>query len=554
MSQRHLLIVVLCLAWIVPGLIGHDPWKSDEATTFGVVYELLQGGSWLKPSLAGETFLDEPPLYYLTAAATAWLTSALLPLHDGARLATGLFMALTFLFCGLASRELNGRGKGAIAALLMLGCFGLVVRSHQIVTDIAPLAGFAMGYYALALAQSQTPGRARLGGLLLGVAVGMVFLSQGTLETAILALIAITLPLVSAAWRTRSYAQALGIAALFAVPAIVAWPLALHLQSPMLFETWMRHDLRTLFTGEGRDVFYYLRVLPWYAWPVWLVCVWTLWMARRQPRPHAFALPHPYATPAIALPLTGLVVSVAVLSCASSARDLYALPLLPALALLAVPGVGALRRGAANAWLWFSVMAATFFVLAAWFYWAGLELGVPARLHAHLHRIQPDYTPGFKGWAFTLAAGYTVAWFILLTQFKRLKHIAERPVIAWAAGATVVWGLLNILFLPWIDTGKSYRSVFVSMQQNLPAHYRCVSSRNLGESQRATLHYFANIVTHREEVAARRRDCDLLLTQGVAKEDFTRPGWRKIWEGARPGDKVERYRLYRRLSSANPLR
>ena len=85
MSQRHLLVVLLCLAWIVPGLIGHDPWKSDEATTFGVVYELLQSGSWLKPSLAGETFVDEPPLYYLTAAATAWLTSALLPLHDGAR-------------------------------------------------------------------------------------------------------------------------------------------------------------------------------------------------------------------------------------------------------------------------------------------------------------------------------------------------------------------------------------------------------------------------------------------------------------------------------------
>ena len=98
MTQRHLLIALLCLAWIVPGLIGHDPWKSDEAYTFGVVYELLQGGSWLAPSLAGEPFLDEPPLYYLSAAATAWLTSAILPLHDGARLATGLYMALTLLF------------------------------------------------------------------------------------------------------------------------------------------------------------------------------------------------------------------------------------------------------------------------------------------------------------------------------------------------------------------------------------------------------------------------------------------------------------------------
>ncbi len=548
MSQRHLLIVVLCFAWILPGLIGHDPWKSDEAYTFGVVYELLQGGSWLKPSLAGETFLDEPPLYYLTAAATAWLTSAILPLHDGARLATGFYMGLTFLFCGLASRELHGRGKGAIAALLMLGCFGLVVRSHQIVTDIAPLAGFAMGYYALALAQSQKSGSPRIGGLLLGIAIGMVFLSQGTLETAILVLIAVTLPLVSAAWRTRGYAQTLGIAALIAVPAVAAWPLALHLQSPALLDTWLQHDLLTLFTGEGRELFYYLRVLPWYAFPVWVVCLWTLWMARKQ----APVQPHPYTAPALALPLTGLALTMALLSVGSNARDLYALPLLPALALLAAPGVGSLRRGSANLWLWFSVMATTFFIIVGWFYWSGLELGVPARLHAHLHRIQPGYTPGFKAMAFTLAAGYTLAWFVLLTQLKHLKP--ERPVIAWAAGVTVIWGLLNFLFLPWIDTGKSYRSVFTSMQQSLPAQYRCVSSRNLAESQRAMLHYVGNIVTHREEVATRRRDCDLLLIQGVAKETVAPPGWRKIWEGARPGDKVERYRLYRRLPSGNTSR
>ncbi len=549
MLQRHLLIALLCLAWIVPGLIGHDPWKSDEATTFGVVYELLRGGSWLTPSLAGEPFFDEPPLYYLTAAATAWLTSALLPLHDGARLATGFYMALTFLFCGLASRELNGHGKGMLAALLLLGCFGLVVRGHQTVTDITPLAGFAMGYYALALAQSQRPGTPLYGGLLLGGALGMVFLSQGILETAILALIAIALPLVSIAWRTHSYAKTLGIAALVAAPAIVAWPLALHLQSPALFGTWVRHDLHSFFTGEGRDIFYYLRVLPWYAWPVWVVCLWTLWMAYRQgarQSEHQLQrqpLRQPFAAPAIALPLTGFILSVAMLSLGSSARELYALPLLPALALLAVPGVGSLRRGAANAWLWFSVMAATFFIVVGWFYWMGLELGIPARLHAHLHRIQPGYTPGFKWLPFTVAACYTVAWFILLT---RLKRIPERPVIAWAAGVTVIWALLNVLFLPWIDTGKSYRSVFVSMQKSMPAQYRCVSSRNLAASQRAVLHYVSNIVTQREEVAGRRRDCDLLLTQGIAREEVVPPGWRKIWEGARPGDKVERYRLYRR--------
>lgn len=529
MSQRHYLTILLCLAWILPGLIGHDPWKSDEAYTFGMIYELLRGGSWLAPSLAGEPFFDEPPLYYLTSAATAWLTSSFLPLHDGARLATGLYMGLTFLFCGLASRELNGTGKGTLAALLLLGTFGLVVRSHQIITDIAPLAGIAMGYYALALALR----RPQAAGAWLGCALGMVFLSQGLLETAILALIAMVLPLASPAWRTRGYARALGVAVLVALPLILAWPLVMYTQAPATFELWLRQDAGAIFSLEGRELFYYLRVLPWYAWPVWLVGLWTLWVARHKS----------YAAPAVALPLTGLCITLGILSVASNARDLYALPLLPALALLAVPGLANLRRGAANAWLWFSVMATTFFIIVGWVYWSGLELGVPARLHAHLHRIQPGYVPGFRALAFTLGLLYTAAWLILLA---RLKQITERPVVAWAAGVTVIWGMLNILFLPWIDTGKSYRGVFVSLKQSLPPQFDCMSSQRLAESQRAMLHYFADIVTHREEAAGRRRDCDLHLTQGGPKEEFATEGWRKIWEGARPGDKIERYRLYQR--------
>lgn len=530
MSLRHLLITLLCVAWIVPGLVAHDPWKTDDAYTFGVIYDMLRGGSWLVPTLAGETFLDEPPLYYLTAVITATLASPFLPLHDGARLATGLYMALTLLFCGMAGRELHGKGNGAVAGLLLMGCFGLVLRGHETITDVAPLAGFALAYYALAL----TLRRDVPGGLLLGMALGVVFLSQGTLETVIVALIAALLPAVCKEWRTRAYGRALLVAMLVAAPLIAAWPLALHLRSPALLDAWLRADLYPLLQTTERDVTFYARIMPWHAWPVWALGAWTLWVARREQ----------YATPALALPLTGFVVTLAALSVASNARDLYALILLPALALLAVPAARGLRRGAANAWFWFSVTGVTFFMIVAWFYWTGLELGLPERLHAHLHRLQPGYAPGFKWLPFTLAACYTVAWFVLLAKLKRSP---ERPAVVWAAGITVLWALTAILFVGWVDTGKSYRAVFTSMQQSLPAQYQCISSRNLGESQRGMLHYYADVITYRDEIATRRRDCDLLLMQGVVREETAPAGdWRKIWEGSRPGDKVERYRLYQR--------
>lgn len=535
MSQRHLLIALLCVAWIMPGLIGHEPWKTDEAYTFGVIYDMLRGGSWLTPTLAGELYLDEPPLYYLTAAATALMASSLLPLHDGARLATGLYMALALWFCALASRELHGKGNGAIAALLLLGCFGLVLRSHEIITDSAPLAGFALAYYALALAL-RVPLR---GGVLLGCALGVVFLSQGVLETLILMLIAAALPAWSAAWRTRSYARALRVAAGIAVPLIVSWPLALYLRAPALLEAWLQRDLYAMLAGTGREVSFYLSILPWHAWPVWVLCLWTLWVHRMQS-----ARGEPFATPAIALPLTGFVITLVLLSIGSGARDVYALILLPAAALLAVPGLRTLRRGAANAWYWFGVTGTTFFIVVAWFYWTGLELGAPARLHAHLHRLQPGYEPGLKLLPFTLAAGYTLAWFVLLA---RLKRSTQRPAVVWAAGVTVLWGLTAILFVGWVDTGKSYRAVFTGLQQNLPATYNCVASDRLGDSQRAMLHYYADVITHRHDAAAQTRNCDLLLLQGVAREEpALDANWRKIWEGSRPGDRVERYRLYQR--------
>ena len=54
MTQRHAWVALLCIAWIIPGVVGHDPWKPDEAYTFGVVYDMLRGGSWLVPTLTGD--------------------------------------------------------------------------------------------------------------------------------------------------------------------------------------------------------------------------------------------------------------------------------------------------------------------------------------------------------------------------------------------------------------------------------------------------------------------------------------------------------------------
>ena len=535
-SRRALLAALLCAAWILPGLIGHDPWKPDEAHTFGVVYEMLRGGSWVVPSLAGEPFIDKPPLFYLTAAATAKLFSFALPLHDAARLATGLWMAITFGFIAVAGRALYSIRYGAISALLLLGCFGYVVRAHLMLTDMALLAGFAMTYYGFAAALR----RPAAGGFWIGTGIGVGFLANGLLAPVVLGVTALLLPALVRDWRNRGYAAALGVGVVAAAPWLVIWPVLFYLRAPELFQAWLWAETYGRYLsqapGARTGVLYYLGILPWYAFPVWLLALWTLWGARATG----------YARPAILLPIVGFAVTLAALSASSEARELYALPLLLPLSLLAAGAPETLRRGAAGAWYWFSAMAFTFFAVVFWFYWSGLELGVPARLHEHLHRIRPGYDPGFRWLPFSFGVLYTLFWLAVLASFRKTPM---RPVVVWGAGITTMWALMTTLFIGWADNVKSYRSMVVSMQGALPRKYDCMSSRGLGEAQRAMLHYFGGIITRRDEVAERRRRCQLLLVQGHPRAEVApRGGWKKIWEGGRPGDKDERYRLYRRTA------
>ena len=65
------------------------------------------------------------------------------------------------------------------------------------------------------------------------------------------------------------------------------------------------------------------------------------------------------------------------------------------------------------------------------------------------------------------------------------------------------------------------------------------------------LQYFADIVTYRETEPTRKRDCDVLLVQGAYNRiHIFDDSWNLIWQGARPGDDRELYRLYRKKKGA----
>jgi len=527
------LTVVICAAWILPGLVGHDPWKPDEAYTFGLVYHVLQGGSWIVPTLAGEPFMEKPPLFVLTAALFAQVFSFLLPLHDAARLAAGFYVALAFGFTAAASRELHGPNRGWVATLLLLGSLGLVVRAHQLITDTALFAGFAIAAYGLAL-MLRRPG---WGGVALGVGTGVGFLAKGLLAPGVLGLTTLALIVGCRAWRSRAGLTGMCVAFLVLLPWLTLWPWALYAESPALFHEWFWTNNFGRFLG-GTNLgpqahsWHYLGILPWYAFPSLPLALWVLWGTRVSR----------FGRPAIQLPTVLFAITFLVLSASDDARELYAMPMLIPLALLATPAVDSLRRGASNAVYWFGIMGFSFFAIVAWIYWSGLELGIPQRLSAHLHKLQPAYDSHVRWLPFSVALLYVAGWIALLV---RLGRRPERPVIVWAAGMTLMWGMLMTLFIGYADVSKSYRGMIAAMTRTLPDYYDCMSSRSIGEPMRAMLHYQAGIITYREEVPERARTCDVLLVQGErARPPEIPAGWHQMWEGTRPGEKKEYFWLY----------
>lgn len=533
---KAFLLGLLCLIWLGTGLVGHDPWKPDEVSGFGLIYSMLQNGDWLAPTIAGEPFMDKPPLFYWTAALFAKLFSPLLPLHDGARLASGFYTALTLLFVGLAGRKLYGENRGWAAVIILIGCLGMLVSAHQMTTDLALLAGCAMMLHGFSLSKE----RVLLSGALIGTGMGIGFMSKGFISPILLVLIAANLPLAFRSWRKRQYYLSLAAAFLFALPWLTIWPLLLYQYSPQLFSEWAwTHNIGKWIsyakTGPGKDSLYYLENLPWLAWPAMPLAVWVVWKSRKRLSQRED----------LQLPLVSFAVMLVTLSLAADIEEVFALPMLLPITLLATSSLSMLKRGAANALDWFGIMTFALIAILMWWGWAGLLLDNHAKITHWLKDYQPGFEPELHTAPFVIAIIATVTWVVMVWRVGRSMR---RATLNWAAGVTLIWILAMTLWLPWLDSGKSYRGMVAAMTQALPAHYQCIAAEHLGDGHRAMMYYFGNIITLRDP----KHLCDLRLIRGdrLSKPLRDENHWEKIWEGSRKGDKNEHFRLYRRVGAS----
>ena len=521
------MLAAMLAFYVLAGLFGRDPWKGEDAIHIGTAWHMLHYSDWLSPDLAGRAF-HEPPLYYWSAALTGTLFGNWLPMHEAMRLASGIWVALALMGLYYAGRELYGQDSAAASPLLLAGCAGLLFHAH----DAQPML-IALAAYSGALGALATLGRKpRLTGIYYGLAVAGCLLGTG---------IGPTLPLLAIApiawWLSPDRSKALhtlaiglGIAALLILP----WPLLLLNFEPSRFHGWLATELKPLktpfsFPGAG----HFLSLLPWFAFPALPLAGWTLWTRR-----------HSLNAPAQILPLAFFLIILLMLALAFQPREIPALLLLPPLALLATPGALTLRRGAANAFDWFAMMTFSVFAGMIWLSWSAMALGWPERLAQRVVVLRPGFTGQFDLSDFLLGLAATAWWIWLIFTAPRSPY---RSLTHWTLGFTTLWLLATTLILPWFDYGKTYRPVAQAIAREMPAGQSCLAERGLTDAQRASLAYFIEIEPAAIDSTAGKA-CDWLLIGGDTRQELTAPSgkWTKVWEGSRPGDRKEKFRLFKR--------
>ena len=532
------LFLIICAAWILPGLIGHDPWKPDEAISFGVIHTMLRDGQWLVPSIAGIPSYDYPPLYHWAAALLALLLSPVLSAHDGARLASGVFMAIALFYTHKTAKRLFDERAGRISVLLLIGCIGMFVRGHEINPELAGLAGLAFSLYGMTRIRSEPT----KGGVTTGIGAGIIALSIGIVPAMAPVLISLTLMSVLGEWRNRVCLRGIGIAFLVSIPFMLVFPIILILHEQPSLVPWigtiLGMPLQQAALRRALDVTYFVSVLPWFGLPALPFALWLWWKDRSKLRERV----------ELALPLAAFITLLILLSFTRKASDAAAVVLLIPLALAAACALDRLPRGLASFMDWFGLVFFGLAAIAVWLYWTAAVTGYPEAAARAMARQVPGYTFTFSLIPFSVALTLSGVWLYAVARAHRNNR---RAVVNWTAGVTLLWMLLNMLGLPAVDHVRSYRSTAMVIAGKLPAPSTgCVASLNLGDAQRATFDYFANLrfVASSQPAAA---NCLWLVTQGTRNNaPPVETDWRMVWDGARPGDNVERLRLYQRTPPA----
>jgi 4-amino-4-deoxy-L-arabinose transferase-like glycosyltransferase len=533
-------LLLLCAAYLLPGIFGRDPWRGADLTAFGQMVAMAEGRtSWWLPLLGGVPTDAALLPHWLGAASIALLTPWMDPVL-AARLPFALLLAavlalvwyttfhlarteaaqpVPFAFGGEAHPVDYARAMADGALLALMATLGLLQLGHETTPELLQLAAVAMCLYALAAApyRSWKPRAAVL------VALPALAASGAPTVALVLGLGGSLICARSAYPQVRHFTRWVLLAT--AVAAVVA----------ALLGAWAWRATG-VDTGNLGSI---ARQWLWFLWPAWPLALWTLWRWRQH-------LLHRH----MSVPL--LVLAVAALAnLALNGSDRALMLGLPGLAVLAAFALPTLRRSASAAIDWFSMLFLTGCALFFWVIYVAMHTGAPAKTAANVAKLAPGFEPSFSALALALAAAGTLAW-VWLVRWRTGRHREAlwKSLVLPAGGVALGWLLLMTLWLPLLDYARSPRPWVQRLAEHIPPD-ACVAAPGLTASNAAALEHFGRWRVDATPGAAGGHCTHMVAVFREGRHVALPPpppGWAPLAEVMRPTDRQEITAVYRRLA------
>lgn len=528
-------LLLLCAAYLLPGLVGRDPWRNADVTAFGQMVAIAEGRTaWWAPMLGGVP-AD-------TALLPHWLGAVFIVLGQGwvdaalaARLPFTLLLAVTlaltwyttfhlactdaaqpvpFAFGGEAAPVDYARAVADGAVLALVATLGLLQLGHETTPELGQLCAMALYIYALAAA----PHRVALSRV--AVLAALPLLAGSGAPSMAMAIGVGGLAVCSLSRRAEMRAFTVWVAAAMTAAAMLAMVLgAWRLRAPGL----AAGDLPPL-----------VRQWLWFMWPAWPLALWTLWQWRRQ-----------WLHRHIAVPLVAVVVAL----CANATMggsDRALLLGLPSLAVLAAFALPTLKRSAAAAVDWFSIFFFTLVAITGWVLYTSVYTGLPAKPAANVARLFPGFVPQFSTINLVLALVGTGAWLWLVRwRSRRHQEALWTSLVLPAAGVALCWLLVMTLGLPLADYARSPRPLVARLAKLIPPG-ACVAAPSLAPATVAALEYFGRWRVDARDAAADGPCAYQLRVTRTRPLPLPPPGWQSVGEVLRPTDRDEVTQVFRR--------
>jgi 4-amino-4-deoxy-L-arabinose transferase-like glycosyltransferase len=299
----------------------------DDARYAQVPAEMAASGDWILPTLDGTAYVEKPPLWYWTAAASYELFGVS---ELAARLAMLLFALLGVAGAWWLGSWLYAPGIGRAAAAATATASLWIFLTHNMTVDM-PVSVCLLWTTALALRAMARPEDARWAAPAAWLAAALAFLSKGLIAVLLPGLWVVGLAILFPRLRRGARALISPIGVLIACAVAAPWFFAMQKRRPDFFHVFFyeQHFQRYLTAkyNRGAPWWFYLAVLPSGLLPWTAPFLAGMWRAVRRP------LNPDFRGPALAAWTLGVA---AFFSTSHSKLATYVLPVFPHACLLAV--------------------------------------------------------------------------------------------------------------------------------------------------------------------------------------------------------------------------